>query len=112
MSGKPGTPHFGVNEDPFTADSTILQDGVAFKKDHFMLHPAQASRAMGSTEGDAPGCGWDKVPRMHDYSSNHDGYSAGNAHNINMDEQKVLQNTVYAAARFEYSDEQQNISGT
>ena len=111
MSGRPGTPHFGDYPDIHTkAEVKTPVDGPV-KKFHFMFDPAQVSRPMGSTEGGKPGCGWEPAPRERDYMCNHDGFVGGDMHNLNMDEQKVLQNTIYTV-EFEYADDFQHNWGS
>jgi len=113
MSGTPGTPHFGDFKDVQKKDRVILQSGDGDDADihtkiHFNFDNAQRSRAMGSTLGDAPGCGWERHDRQVDYMCNHDGYSGGNVHNLNMDEQKVLQNRIYSVECCYADDFQKN----
>lgn len=97
-------------------DFTLLASGDGddqdiAKKIHFNFDNSQLGRAMGSTLGDAPKCGWESHACQYDYMCNHDGYSGGNVHNLNMDEQKVLQNSIYRT-KFEYDCDMQRIHGS
>lgn len=96
MAGKPGTPHFGVPENPQQDGKAVLPDGDQYQKVHFMFDPSQMARAMGSSEGEAPKCGYEPRDRAVDYMCNHDGLTGGDTHIHNMDEQKVLQNRIYS----------------
>lgn len=116
MSGIPGTPHFGDFPDVQKKDKTILQSGDmgepdAFFKIHQNFDNSQKGREMGSTLGEAPKCGWEPHNRERAYMCNHDGFSGGNSRNLNMDEKKVLQNTIFST-NFEYDYDVQRIHGS
>jgi hypothetical protein len=74
---------------------------------HFAYNPAQKSRDMGSTRGGDPGKEYVHTSRQPDYMSNHDGYAGGDMHLMNLDERKVLNNTIYAT-HCEYSSDSPN----
>ena len=104
MAGTPGTPRFGVNKDQTptkTADdgtSTMLlpKKGNEWTETHLLYNPAQKSRAMGSTRGSDPGHDNTDVEHQCNYMCNHDGFMGGSTILMNLDEQKVLWNTIYA----------------
>lgn len=104
MSGHAGTPRFGMNPDIHPDDSAGT-DGMGtiqtpvdgpWKETHFEYNPAQVSRPMGTTRGGDPGKDFVRAPHQADYMSNHDGYIAGDMHLMNLDERKVLENTIYS----------------
>ncbi len=103
MAGQAGTARFGVNPDIHngkTSDggvSTVdMQSGKSWTEIHFAYNPAQRSREMGTTRGADPGHDNVDVPRQADYMSNHDGYLGGNKTLANLDERKVLTNSIYS----------------
>lgn len=115
MAGTPGTARFGVNPD-VTPDKTNAQgishltlpkSGGVFTETHFLYNPVQRSREMGSTEGAEPGQMWDHVEHQANYMCNHDTFFGGNNVVINMDERKVLTNTIYSIA-CEYDEKSPN----
>jgi hypothetical protein len=104
MSGTPGTPRFGINPDQ-TPDHTdgvgishmkLQKDGGTFTEYHFSYNPAQKSRAMGTTRGADPGHDYTDVEHQANYMCNHDAYMGGTTVIMNMDERKVLTNTIYS----------------
>lgn len=102
MSGRPGTPRFGINPDIHNGETSLngtssvsMQSGKDWEEIHFAYNPAQMSRAMGTTRGANPGHDNEDVPHQADYASNHDGYLGGNKVVVNLDERKVLENSVY-----------------
>jgi len=104
MAGKAGTARFGVNPSIHPAEHAG-PDGMGTIKTpidgpwvetHFAYNPAQASRPMGTTRGGDPGKDFDQTYRQADYMSNHDGYLGGDLHLMNLDERKVLNNTIYS----------------
>lgn len=103
MAGRAGTPRFGVNPDEHpgkTSNNGVSKanlpiDGPLTEL-HFAYNPVQKSRDMGTTRGGDPGLGYAKDKRDFDYMSNHDGYAGGDIHLMNLDERKVLQNTLYS----------------
>lgn len=104
MAGTPGTPRFGTAAD-MTPDhtasdgtSTMLlpKKGNEWTETHFMYNPAQKSRAMGTTRGSDPGHDPDYVEHQANYMCNHDGYAGGSTVLMNLDEHKVLTNTLYS----------------
>lgn len=114
MAGKAGTVRFGVN--PEEHIGTTSTDGMSKVKTpidgplletHFAYNPAQKPRDMSSTRGSDPGDDYVRTPRQADYMSNHDGYMGGDMHLMNLDERKVLQNTIYSA-KCEYADDSDN----
>ena len=114
MAGTPGTARFGVNPDVTdkTNDSGIShmqlpKSGGTFTETHFLYNPAQLSREMGSTEGAAPKQGFQTVEHQHNYMCNHDGYMAGNNVVANLDERKVLTNSIYSVD-CEYAEDSPN----
>lgn len=103
MAGNPGTNRFAqpadVHVDGTSAngESEIrLQSGKNFTEKHQTLNPEQLSRDMGSTLGAAPCRCYDPEKLQADYPCNHDGFIGGNSHISNLDELKVLRNTVYS----------------
>lgn len=117
MAGHPGTSRFGTfpAQDTDTNDDTGMsllhtRDGDV-KEYHTVLNRGSAARDMGTSEGDAPNQCYEYQERLSEFPANHDGFSGGNLHNSTMDEKKVLDNYI-ANVKVEYSDEQQDISGT
>lgn len=115
MSGTPGTARFGINPD-VTPDKTnsvgishlsLPKTGGDFAETHFMYNPAQLSRPMGTTQGGAPGQHWEMEPHQYNAMCNHDGFFGGNNVVINMDERKVLHNSIYALP-CEYAEDSPN----
>lgn len=114
MAGKAGTPRFGMNPDEHPGKTsingvskvTLPVDGM-YTEIHFAYNPAQKSREMGTTRGGNPGKDYEKDRREPDYMSNHDGYAGGDIHLMNLDERKVLQNTIYSV-NCEYEDDSPN----
>jgi hypothetical protein len=105
MSAHPGTARFGVNTtihpDKFKAGTDgmgkiVLPIGEPEVETHFVYDPSQASRPMGTTRGGNPGKDFDAEHRQADYMANHDGYVGGRTVNLNLDERKVLHNTIYS----------------
>jgi len=74
---------------------------------HFAYNPGQKSREMGSTRGADPGKDYVKDRREPAYMSNHDGYTGGDLHLMNLDERKVLSNTIYSVG-CEFSENSPN----
>lgn len=118
MSGKAGTPRFGVNPSIHPDNYKAGPDGMGkittpmdgpWTETHFAYNPAQKSRAMGTTRGADPGKDFETTKRESDYMSNHDGYLGGDLHLMNLDERKVLQTTIYSV-HCEYDDD--SASGT
>ncbi len=104
MAGSPGTPRFGVNADMTpdktgadgTSTMTLPKAGNKWTETHFMYNPAQVSRSMGTTRGGDPKHDNEYVEHQANYMCNHDGYAGGRTTNINLDERKVLENTIYS----------------
>jgi len=114
MAGKAGTPRFGMNPDEHpgkTSVNGVSKVNLPFDGDyteiHFAYNPAQKSRDMGTTRGGDPGKNYMLDRREPDYMSNHDGYAGGDIHLMNLDERKVLQNTIYSV-KCEYTDDSPN----
>ena len=112
MSGKAGTPRFGVNPSIHPDGYKAGPDGMGkvtlpidgpWLETHFAYNPAQRSRDMGTTRGGNPGKDFDATKREADYMSNHDGYMGGDIHMMNLDERKVLQSTIYSV-KCEWAD--------
>jgi hypothetical protein len=104
MTGTPGTARFGINPDQ-TPDHTnasgvshltLQKSGGTFTESHFLYNPAQKSRAMGTTRGADPGHDNTDVVHQANYMCNHDGFAGGSNIVLNLDERKILDNTVYA----------------
>lgn len=104
MSGTPGTPRFGILPDQ-TPDHTdnngishmsLQKSGGTFTEYHFTYNPAQKSRAMGTTRGGNPGHDFVSIEHQANYMCNHDGFMGGNNVVSNLDERKVLTNTIYS----------------
>ena len=105
MSGKAGTPRFGINPSIHPGDGHADENGMGkintpidgpLIETHMAYNPGQKSRPMGTTRGGNPGKDYVRENREADYMSNHDGYIAGDLHLMSLDERKVLHNTVYA----------------
>ena len=104
MAGTPGTPRFGINADmtpnhtDSKGESTMIlpKNRATWTETHFMYNPAQKSRAMGTTRGSDPGHDNADVEHQANYMCNHDGYAGGNTVVMNLDERKVLTNTIYS----------------
>lgn len=104
MAGTPGTPRFGINADQTptktaangTSVMKLPKNGNQWTETHFMYNPAQKSRAMGTTRGSDPGHDNADVEHQSNYMCNHDGYMGGTTTIINLDEHKVLTNTIYS----------------
>lgn len=119
MSGRGGSPRFGVNKnvheeatDSNGASSfTTQNDGEVFTEVHYAYNPALAARPMDTTEGGKPGQYYQVVPRQADYMCNHDGYDGGQYHITNLDERKVVDNTIMAV-KIECADDMQHIFGS
>lgn len=114
MSGKPGTVRFGMNPDEHgktnssgVSKVSLPKSGGEWTEVHFAYNPAQKSRSMGTTRGGDPGQEFTEDDREPDYMCNHDGYAGGSTVVINLDERKVLQNTIYAV-ECEYTDTSPN----
>lgn len=115
MAGKAGTPRFGINpsdESSYKAGSDgigykDLPDGTKQEEIHYTYNPAYQARAVGQ----APGRCYEQEKRQADYMANHDGYVGGMAHNLELDERKVLDNTINSV-KVKYEADDQNISGT
>jgi|SRR5882724_11350043 len=114
MSGGPGTPRFGEYSDKHkkqtssSGDSAIaLQGDGPFNEIHYAYKPAQEASPVGA----APKKYFDTVDRQYDAPSNHDGWFGGDAHLVNLDERKVLDNTIYAS-KIKCADDEQSISGS
>lgn len=104
MAGTPGTPRFGMAPDQTpdhvntagTSHMNLQKSGGTFTEYHFAYNPAQKSRAMGTTRGSDPGHDFDYEEHQANYMCNHDGYMGGNNVVSNLDERKVLHNTIYS----------------
>lgn len=117
MAGKAGTPRFGINPDshapgdrksgPNGITHDTLPDGTNLREVHYAYNPAFHSRDVDQ----APARCYVEEDRQPEYMSNHDGYVGGNVHNIEMDERKVLDNTINSV-KVKYEADQQKISGT
>lgn len=104
MAGTPGTPRFGVPADQTpdhtnpsgTSHMNLQKSGGTFTEIHFQYNPAQKSRPMGTTRGGNPGHDNVYVEHQANYMCNHDGYMGGTTTVMNLDEHKVLTNTIYS----------------
>lgn len=104
MAGTPGTPRFGINADQTptktAADGSSImklpKNGNQWTETHFMYNPTQRSREMGTTRGGNPSHDNVDVEHQSNYMCNHDGYMAGTTTIVQMDERKVLTNTIYS----------------
>lgn len=119
MPGHPGTVRFGdypnwhESEKPGADGREKLRsqaDGD-FIEQHFLFNPAEQGRAMGTTLGDKPGDSYSHQKQQYEAAANHDGFTGGDAHLTNLDEYKVLRNTLNSV-KCEYSDYEQNISNS
>ena len=104
MAGTPGTPRFGINPD-MTPDHTdasgtshmrLPKNGNMWTETHFAYNPAQKSRSMGTTRGGNPQHDFVYEEHQSNYMCNHDGYAGGSNIVLNLDERKVLHNTIYS----------------
>jgi hypothetical protein len=114
MAGKAGTARFGMNPDEHpdkTSVNGVSRMNLPFDGDyteiHFAYNPAQKSRDMNTTRGGNPGKDYVLDRREPDYMSNHDGYAGGDIHLMNLDERKVLANTIYSV-KCEYTSDSPN----
>jgi len=103
MAGRAGTPRFGDYVTDITGapgsdgqNQVHNQSGDTFTEQHSLFNPSQQSRSMGTTLGEAPGAYYDRVPRVYNAMANHDGFMAGQDHINQLDERKVLEETVYS----------------
>lgn len=104
MSGTPGTARFGILPDqtPDHTDAngishmTLQKSGDSFTEYHFLYNPATKSRAMGTTRGGDPGHDNVDVEHQANFMCNHDGFMSGTTTIMQLDERKVLNNTIYA----------------
>lgn len=104
MAGTPGTPRFGMLPDQtpdHTSTSgvshlTLPKNGNTYTEYHFAYNPAQRSRAMGTTRGANPAHDFVNEEHQANYMCNHDGFMGGSNIVVNMDERKVLHNTIYS----------------
>lgn len=118
MAGRGGTPRFGVNRDVHSSETDsngqsefkTQNDGEVFNEIHYAYNPGMLSRSMGDTEGAAPGKEYQQVPRQADYPCNHDGYDGGQYHITNLDERKVLDNTIMSTKVVFADDLQHNFN--
>lgn len=119
MAGRPGSARFGTNP-PIHTDKTneagishveINEQGETQVETHYMYNENLGGRRMGSTQGDAPESCYDCQDRQADYMCNHDGFIAGNARLMNLDERKVLDNKI-ASVAYKCADDMQDISGS
>lgn len=102
MAGRAGTPRFGLNPDihPGATSANGVSKVITpydgpITETHFAYNPAEQARPMGSTRGGDPGKDYVKDKREFDYMSNHDGYIGGDLHLMNLDERKVLAQSVF-----------------
>lgn len=104
MTGTPGTARFGINQD-ITPDETsangvshltLPKNGNIWTETHFMYNPSQHSREMATTRGGNPGKVGDEIKHQSNYMCNHDGFAGGSNIVMNLDERKVLDNTIYS----------------
>src|SRR5260221_13728858 len=115
MPGYPGTPRFGIPIDVHSGKPdaagrnrlAIQNEEGSFVEQHQLLNPAQKSREVGSP----PGKSYDEEPNQYEAPCNHDDYEGGDVHISNLDELKVLKNTIYAV-KVKCADDCQNISGS
>lgn len=114
MSGSPGTPRFGdysnkhKKKTTSQGDSSIaLQDDGDFDEIHYSYNPDQQASAVGAPRKKY----FQTVERQYDAPSNHDGWFGGDAHLINVDERKVLDNYLYSQ-KITCADDEQTISGS
>lgn len=115
MAGTPGTPRFGAMADQTpsetnssgTSSMTLQKSGGTFTEYHFSYNPAQRSREMGTTRGADPGQQFDSVEHQSNYMCNHDAFMGGNNVVSNLDERKVLHNTIYSQS-FEIAEDSSN----
>jgi hypothetical protein len=117
MAGHPGTVRFGENpkHDTDTTEdtgiSTLHTNSGDVTEIHQMINPGLRARDMGTSEGDRPNSCYNKEVLKVEYPSNHDGFTGGMLHNLNLDEKKVIDNFVNSVP-VQYADEQQFISGS
>lgn len=117
MSGHPGTVRFGDygeehkgKPDAEGRDELELQSDDSFTEQHYLYDPTQRARSMGSTLGDKPGdmAGYQRL--LYEAPSNHDGFEGGDGHLVNLDERKVLDNTIFSAPCVYADDFQHNFN--
>jgi len=115
MPGRPGTPRFGVPKDLHTAKPDVNGRDVLplqvaddhFNEQHQLLNPAQLSR----TPPAPPGKAYVVEDNQYEAPCNHDDYEGGDAHISQLDEFKVLRNTVLSV-KVKFSDDMQHIHGS
>jgi hypothetical protein len=112
MAGRPGTPRFGAYAQPHEGkpdangqDRLDVQADGPFIEQHYLFNPAQRSREMGTTLGDAPGKVYQADERIYCADANHDGFVGGDLHLNSLDEKKVLDDTVYSVPIVQCDDE-------
>src|SRR5579863_2869830 len=115
MSGRPGTPRFGEYSQvvsgkpgPDGTNTVCEQSGNDFTEQHFLYDPDQQSRDMGGTLGGDPRPGYSSDPRIYNAPSNHDGFMGGQDHINQLDERKVLEETMWAVPCVYADDWQHN----
>jgi len=82
------------------ASKLDLQLDGPFLETHFLYNPAQMARPVGGDPGDY----YDREKQQYEAPSNHDGFTGGDAHVMNLDERKVLDNYIYNV-KIECADE-------
>jgi hypothetical protein len=103
MAGKAGTPRFGeyitdISGKPGDDGINVAtqQSGNRFSEQHNLYNPAQQSRPMGTTLGGDPGESYVPGVRIYNAHCNHDGFMGGQDHINQLDEAKVLNETIFA----------------
>jgi len=115
MAGRPGSVHVGkydvdVRDKPNDngRNNLQLQTDDTFIEQHTLYDPSQFARDMGTTMGGAPQRGYEPDPRIYAAECNHDAFQGGDAHLLNLDEGKVICDTVFAVPVV-YAGDQQKI---
>lgn len=114
MAGHAGTVRSGEyadlhNDKPDAKGRNKLHtqaNGKYFEEQHALFDPTQFARPSGTTLGGKPGDMAGYQEHMYEAMCNHDGFIGGNTTLLNMDEQKILNNTIFSA-ECEYADDEQ-----
>lgn len=103
MAGKAGTPRFGEYVTDITGkpgddgiNVATQQSGERFSEQHHLYNPARQSRPMGTSLGGEAGRAYAPGVRIYNAYCNHDGFMGGQDHINQLDEGKVLDETIGA----------------
>ncbi len=113
MSGHPGTVRVGEYSDLHSskpgADGTnklhTQSNGKFFEEQHFLFDESQVARPSGTTLGGKPQDMAGYQEHMYEAPCNHDGFIGGSTIVLQMDERKILENTIFSQ-KCEYADDE------